>query len=328
MQNTVPVAHWYWKDEHNKWFPYDPANNAAIEAGFISQMRDALIIGGKYVVNFATRKQVNLQSGYTREVRRGTWFWIENGNTAYIPYPEHIAAALETSWKSGHFNTFQIDVGDHRYVVLRPDGSSRQYRRDNRINKLGRAVMRGYNNQCVSSTTQITQIVQQAPVQTTQVVQQVQQMPQTVVQTTQQMPQAVVQTTYPQQIQQVQQVQQVQQIQQQMPQTVQVSTPGYPQQVQQQTIQQVQQGYPQQVQQQVQQVQTGMYAQQQQAYVQQGQPTTQAAVAYQQSGNIYDTSGNYSSSMIATNYQAAQMPQYVGQQQQQQVVSGYPQTDA
>jgi len=203
MQATVPVAHWYWKDETGKWLAYDAANSQAIELSFQSQRNEALIIGGRYVVNLPARKQINLGSHFTRDVRRGTWFWVENGNTAYIPYSEHIATTLEASWNAGHFNNFKIDVGEGRYVILRADGSSRQYRAAGARNPVGRAVLRGYNNQVASAGATVvqTQVIQQAPAVQTVVQSQVPQMiQQTVVQD--QIPQGQMiqgQVVYPQQ---------------------------------------------------------------------------------------------------------------------------------
>jgi len=100
---------------------------------------------------------------------------VEDNNTAYVPYAEDLAAGLEAAWCAGQFDQYKLEVGNGRYVILKADGSTRQYRHTNARNNAGRAVLRGYNNQVQQTyqqPTTIQQTVYQQPAVQATVIQQ------------------------------------------------------------------------------------------------------------------------------------------------------------
>jgi len=317
---TSPVPHWFWKDEKGLWIAYDDVTSQAIEQASAMGHAEVLIGGGKYKVNMQGRKQFNLATHFSRDIRRGTWFWVEDQNSAYVPYAENIAVGLEAAFHAGQFDNYKIDVGNDRFVILRADGSTRQYRSAGPRNATGRAVLRGYKNQVVQNTTTVVQQTYQQP---TAIIQQP-----TVIQQTYQPSAVIQQTTYPQQVLQ-QQVLQQQVIQQQQP----TLFPSYQTEVQ-TTFQPVQdqslyQQYAQQPDQNLTQSWPTGYAQQGQAQVYAQQPDQNLAQSWptgyaqqlqqpqQQPQQQQQSPAQQAQVYVPQDQSHAQVPGYVAQQQQQ-----------
>eukprot|EP01124_Arcella_intermedia_P022317 TRINITY_DN3294_c0_g1_i2.p1 TRINITY_DN3294_c0_g1~~TRINITY_DN3294_c0_g1_i2.p1 ORF type:complete len:400 (+),score=108.18 TRINITY_DN3294_c0_g1_i2:28-1227(+) len=187
-----PVARWYWKDETGTWKPYEDVVSDAIEGAYATN-QPFVVIGNKYRVNVPARQQSNLASNFSRTVLRGTWFWQDNPGT-YIPYPEGVAARLESAFLSNQFD-IPIPVDNERHVILKPDMvSSRQLRNTAPRGTVltARVVCRGYMNQLC----QAQNVVQQTVVQQAQPAMQtvIHQQPQPAMQTIIQQPQPAMQT--------------------------------------------------------------------------------------------------------------------------------------
>ena len=63
---------WQWKDEHDVWRPYTPADSRIIETAFIQEEDECVLntLGRTYVIDFNAMLQINEETGTARSVSR------------------------------------------------------------------------------------------------------------------------------------------------------------------------------------------------------------------------------------------------------------------
>jgi len=113
--------------------------------------------GGKTEIDINKKEEVHHSEGLfkskeKKEIIRGTWFWLDDDNKTWRPYPDNVALYLEQCFKSG-----QISVpggrcelpGEKkvRYIQMESDGTYRQRRVKSDANPEGRKVLRGFMGQ-------------------------------------------------------------------------------------------------------------------------------------------------------------------------------------
>src|SRR5687767_4770170 len=69
-----PLARWCWQDDTTppKWMPYDDQQSAQLEMAAAQGSTEAIIFGGKYRIQFHSRKQLNQHSSFSRNILRSS----------------------------------------------------------------------------------------------------------------------------------------------------------------------------------------------------------------------------------------------------------------
>jgi hypothetical protein len=158
---SEPVPCWFVLKEivnkQEKWHPYDAATTDTLEKQFQSFGGGIVpILNNAYKVDLSLKEEINLQKKglfagpEKRQIRRGTWFWLDNQQTQ-VPYAEEFAVILEKGWKEDKFaNAGKVDIsekGKIRCVQQTSPGIFTQYRNSSKANPEGRPVVRGYKGQ-------------------------------------------------------------------------------------------------------------------------------------------------------------------------------------
>ena len=85
------LARWFWNDNNN-WNAYSQDQSILIEKKYLENSKEEISFGN-YSVNLDSLFQKNIKTGFSREIRRGTWFWENNGKL--VPFDEKKSLQME-----------------------------------------------------------------------------------------------------------------------------------------------------------------------------------------------------------------------------------------
>ena len=104
-ENDNLKVRWFWKEDNKQWIAYDKISSDKIEKHFSENNGGELKLGN-YLIDQKNRLQIKINSGFKREIMRGSWFY-ENDYGEFKPMDEKTSHLLENCFKQVKFpNSF------------------------------------------------------------------------------------------------------------------------------------------------------------------------------------------------------------------------------
>ncbi|XP_053574062.1 phospholipase DDHD2 [Bombina bombina] len=97
------IPHWFYRNFQDIWFPFSNEDSRKLEEAFCSGRNPQNIViptcGGRYDVLLGKRKrQAIYWEEAESEVQRCTWFYKQEKDNQYVPYPEDFSQLLEDAY--------------------------------------------------------------------------------------------------------------------------------------------------------------------------------------------------------------------------------------